>query len=111
MVQNIAAKSSRAPDVSRTRTILRTTYNSQCTHVTGILNKVLIEGVRIGASAFGEVREYKIQGVSFFPEHIAYCEKLYKTDSSRKFDSFQTEQGMQVLHPSIVRCIVRTGPS
>ena len=91
MAQDIAAESSRAPDVFGTGTILRTTYNSQCTHVIGIPHEVLIEGLRIGAGAFGEVREYKIQGVSFFPEHITYCGNLYKGDSSRKFDSFQTE--------------------
>ena len=88
MVQDIAAQSSRAPDVFGTGTNLGTTYNSQCTPVIGILYEVLIEGVRIGAGTFGEVREYKIQGVSFFPEHITYCGKLYKGDNSRKFDSF-----------------------
>ena len=76
MDQDIASKSFRAPDVSGTRTILHTTYNSQCTHVIGIPHKVLIEGVRIGSDAFGEVREYKIKGVSFFLEHITYCKKL-----------------------------------
>ena len=94
MVQDIAAEPSREPDVSRIGSILRTTYNSQCTHVIGIPHEVLIEGARIGAGAFGEVREYKIQGVSFFRDHITYCGKLYKGDSSRKFDSFQIEQGM-----------------
>ena len=36
MVQNIAAESSRAPDVFGTLIVLRTTYNSLCTHVIGI---------------------------------------------------------------------------
>ena len=91
MVQDIAVESSRAPDVYGTGTILRTTYNSQCTHVIGIPHEVLIEGVRIGTAAFEEVRKYKIQGVSFFPKHSTYCGKLYKGDSSKKFDSFQIE--------------------
>ena len=69
------------------------------------------KGVRIGTGAFGEGRAYKIKGVSFFPEHITYYEKLYKGDSSRKFDSFQKEQGMHILHPSIVRCIAFTKES
>ena len=67
MAQDIAAESSRAPNVSRTGTILCTTYNSLCTHVIGILHKVLTKGVRVGVGAFGEVREYKIKGISFFP--------------------------------------------
>ena len=91
MAQDIAAESSRALDVSGTWTILRTTYNALCMHVICIPHEVLIEGVRIGAGAFGEVREYKIKVVSFFPEHITYCKKLYKGDTSRKFDSFQIE--------------------
>ena len=90
MVQYIAVESSRAPNVSGTGTIFCTTYSSQCTHVIGIPHAVLIEGVRIGAGTFEKVREYKIQGISFFPEHITYYGKLYKGDSSRKLDSFQT---------------------
>ena len=91
---SVAVESSRAPNVFGTSTILRTTYSSLCTHDIGIPHEVLIEGVRIGAGTFGEVREYKIQGVSFFPEHITFRRKLYKGDSSKKFDSFQTEHGM-----------------
>ena len=63
-------------------------------HIIGIPHEVLVEEARIGTSSFGEVREYKIKGISFFLEHITYCGKLYKGDTSKNFDSFQTEQGM-----------------
>lgn len=91
---------------------MRTVYNAQCTHLIGIPHEALVEGTTIGSGAFGEVKEYKVRGVSFLPEHITYCGKLYKKgEASTKFNNFQTEQGMQVLHPSIVRCIAFTKES
>ena len=63
-------------------------------------------GQKIGTRAFGEVKKFKIQGISFLSEHVAYCGKLYKGDSSSKFEIFQAEQRMQVVYPS--RCIAFT---
>ena len=91
IAQDIGAESSRVLDVSGTGTTMHTTYKSLCMHLIGILHEVLIEGARIGTGTFGEVREYKIKGVSFFLEHIMYCGNLYMGDSSKKFDSFRTE--------------------
>lgn len=111
LAQDAAAASSAQADTAGTGAILRTVYNAQCTHLIGIPHEALVEGQTIGSGAFGEVKEYKIRGVSFLPEHITYCGKLYKGDGTHKFESFQTEQGMQVLHPSIVRCIAFTKES
>ena len=108
IAQDTAATSVGPSDSSRTGAILRTRYNSQCTHLIGIPHETLVEGEMIGSGAFGYVREYRIRGVSFFPEHIVYCGKVYKGDGEFKHESFQTEQGMQILHPSIVRCIAFT---
>lgn len=109
--QDARAKTSAVPDKSGTGAIMRTVYNSLCTHLIGIPHEVLIEGNTLGSSVFGEVKEYRFWGVSFFPEHITYCKKAYKGDNLQKFNNFQLEQGMQVLHPSIVRCIAFTKES
>lgn len=108
IAQDEGAASSARPDVAGTGTIMRTVYNSLCTHLIGIPHEALKEGHMLGAGAFGEAKEYKISGISFLPEHITYCGKRYKGESLSKFESFQAEQGMQVLHPSIVRCIAFT---
>ena len=63
-------------DVFGIGAIMHTIYNFLCTHLMSIPQEVLIEGARIGVGSFGEVRECKIQGVSFFLEHITYCGKL-----------------------------------
>ena len=96
--------SSRA-DASGTTAIMSTVFNAKCAHVIGIPHEALREGERIGAGSFGICRIYNIRGISFFPEHMQYVGKCYKGGEVTKFDSSQTEQGMQFLHPSIVRCI------
>ena len=65
-------------------------------------------GSHIGSGSFGECKRVHVKGVSFLPEHITYCAKCYKRGDDTKHDNFQTEQSMQVMHPSIVRCIAFT---
>ena len=91
IAQDAVAEPSRVSNVFKIGAIMHISYRSSCTNLIGIPHEVLIEGARIGTSTFGEVREYKIKGISFFPKHITYCGKLYKGDSSKKIDSFQTE--------------------
>ena len=90
---------------------MRIVYNANCSFLVGVPHEALKEGHTIGAGAFGEVKKYKIQGISFLPEHVTYCGKLYKGDNKAEFESFQTEQGMQVIHPSVVKCIAFTRES
>ena len=96
--------SSRA-DASGTTTIMSTVVNAKCAHLIGIPHEALREDERIGAGSFGICRIYNIKGISIFLEHMQYVGKCYKGGEATKFDSFQTEQGMQILHPSIIRCI------
>ena len=81
---------------------MQTIYDFVYKHLIGIPHDVVVEGQIIGTRAFGVVREYKMKGLSFLLEHINYCGRLHKKDVSLKFESFYAEQGMQVLHPSIV---------
>ena len=83
-----AAGPSKATNVSGAGVIMRTVYNSMCPHC------ALVEGPRIGAGAFGEVKKYTVRGNSFFPEHTTYCGKHFKGGSFQKFESFQTQQGI-----------------
>ena len=111
LTQDAAARSSKVPDLSGTGSIMRTVYNAISTHLIGIPHEAMQARAAIGSGDFGEVNEYKVRGISFLPEHITYSGKLYQGEGSRKFDNFQTEQGMQVLHPTIVRCIAFTKES
>ena len=90
---------------------MRAVFNAQCSFLIGIPHKELKEGQLIGTEAFGEVKKYKVQGISFLPEHVTYCGKLYKGTNNAKFESSQIEQGMQVIHRSIVICISFTKES
>ena len=98
-------ESSIADASSSTRIIMRTSSNAKCAHIVGITHKALIEGERVGTGSFGICRLYTVKGISFSLEHINYVGKCYKGGSKAKLNNFQTEQGMQLLHPSIVWCI------
>lgn len=108
ITQDVVSQSSGVQDMSRTWAIMRIVYNAMCAHLICISHEALVVGAARGWRAFGEVKEYKIHGFFFLLEHITYCEKFYKGEGSKKFDIFQAKQGMQVLHPTIVRCIAFT---
>ena len=84
---------------------MHTSLNAKCAHVIGIPHEVLTEGETMGTGSFGICRLYTVKDISFFLEHINYVGKCYKRDTEAKLNNFQTEQGMQLLHPSIVECI------
>ena len=86
--QDAAAEPQGRVDISRTGTIMRTTYNALCSHLLGILHDAIVMGSKIGGGAFGECRKINVKGISFLPEHITYCGKCYKGDSEVKFDNF-----------------------
>lgn len=109
--QDAAAEVGGRQDVSGAGASMRTAYNSMVAHILGLPHEALDLGQRIGSGAFGECRRVHIKGVSFLPEHITYCAKCYKGGEEKKQNNFQTEQSMQVLHPSIVRCIAFTTQS
>ena len=101
-IQDTHARGSSTTDASGTRIIMRTSLNAKCAHIIGIPHEALLEGERVGTGSFGICRLYTVKGISFFLEHINYVGKCYKGGLKAKLNIFQTEQGMQLLHPSIV---------
>lgn len=106
--QDAAAVPGGREDISGAETSMRTAYNSVVAHILAIPHEALILESRIGGGAFGDCRRVRVKGISFLPEHITYCAKCYKGDDSMQHENFVTEHGMQILHPSIVRCIAFT---